>query len=37
MTRYPSDREVMELDHHERQRWVAEVARINQRLNEGRA
>ena len=30
-------REVMELDHHERQRWVAEVARINQRLNEGRA
>ncbi len=29
--------EVMQLDHAERQRWVAEVARINQRLNEGRA
>jgi hypothetical protein len=26
--------EVMRLDHSERQRWVAEVARINQRLNE---
>jgi hypothetical protein len=25
--------EVMQLDHHERQRWVAEVARINERLN----
>jgi hypothetical protein len=25
----------MELDHWERQRWVQEVARINQRLNEG--
>jgi len=24
----------MQLDHRERQRWVAEVARINQRLNE---
>ena len=32
-----SYREVMRLDHQERQRWVAEVARINQRLNEGRA
>ena len=29
-----SYREVMQLDHFERQRWVAEVARINQRLNE---
>jgi hypothetical protein len=26
--------EVMQLDHRERQRWVAEIARINQRLNE---
>ena len=26
--------EVMQLDHRERQRWVAEVARINQRINE---
>lgn len=26
--------EVMQLDHRERQRWVTEVARINQRLNE---
>ena len=24
----------MRLDHRERQRWVAEIARINQRLNE---
>ena len=29
-----SHREVMQLDHRERQRWVAEVGRINQRLNE---
>jgi hypothetical protein len=29
-----SHQEVMRLDHGERQRWVAEVARINQRLNE---
>jgi hypothetical protein len=26
--------EVMQLDHRERQQWVAEIARINQRLNE---
>ena len=26
--------EVMQLDHRERQRWVAEIARINARLNE---
>jgi hypothetical protein len=26
--------EVMQLDHHERRRWVTEIARINQRLNE---
>ena len=26
--------EIMRLDHHERQRWVAEIARINQRLND---
>jgi len=32
-----SHQEVMQLDHRERQRWVAEVARINHRLNEGRA
>jgi hypothetical protein len=25
----------MQLDHRERQRWVSEIARINQRLNEG--
>ena len=27
--------EVMALDHRERQRWVAEVAKINRRLNDG--
>ncbi len=26
--------QVMSLDHRERQKWVAEVSRINQRLNE---
>lgn len=26
--------EIMRLDHRERQRWVAEIARINERLNE---
>jgi len=26
--------EIMQLDHRERQRWVAEIARINQRLND---
>jgi hypothetical protein len=26
--------EVMQLDHRERQRWVAEIARINTRRNE---
>lgn len=26
--------EIMQLAHRERQRWVAEIARINQRLNE---
>jgi hypothetical protein len=31
-----SYREVMQLDHRERQRWVAEAARINERLNESR-
>jgi hypothetical protein len=30
---WPYD-EIMRLEHRERQRWVAEVARINQRLNE---
>ena len=30
---WPYD-EVMRLEHRERQRWVAEVAQINQRLNE---
>lgn len=29
-----SYREIMEMDHRERQKWVAEVARINRRLNE---
>lgn len=28
--------EIMNMDHRERQRWVAEVARINRRLNEER-
>ncbi len=27
-------REIMSLDHLERRRWVAEVSRINERLNE---
>ena len=27
--------EIMGLEHRERQRWVAEIARINQRLNAG--
>jgi hypothetical protein len=27
-------REVMGMDHRERQRWVAEIARINERINE---
>jgi hypothetical protein len=26
--------QVMQLDHAERKQWVAEIARINQRLNE---
>jgi len=26
--------QVMSLDHRERQKWVAEISRINQRLNE---
>ncbi|MEU6535387.1 DUF6760 family protein [Streptomyces sp. NPDC047000] len=26
--------DIMQLDHHERQRWVAEIARINERLDE---
>lgn len=30
---WPYD-QVMQLDHRERQAWVAEVARINQHLNE---
>lgn len=29
--------EVMRLDHRERQRWVAEVARMNQRINDSAA
>ena len=29
--------EVMGLDHVERRRWVAEIARINERLNEATA
>jgi hypothetical protein len=32
-----SRQEVMQLSHQERQRWVVEVARINQRLNEAPA
>lgn len=30
---WPYD-QVMRMEHRERQRWVAEVGRINQRLNE---
>lgn len=30
---WPCD-EILRLEHRERQRWVAEVARINRRLNE---
>lgn len=26
--------EIMQLDHRERQRWVAEIAHLNQRLND---
>lgn len=29
---WPYD-QVMQLDHHERQRWVSEVARINEHVN----
>ncbi len=28
--------QVLELDHRERQRWVREIARMNERLNEER-
>jgi hypothetical protein len=28
--------QIMGLDHLERQRWVAEVSKINQRVNDGR-
>jgi len=27
--------DILRLEHRERQRWVAEIARINQRLSEG--
>jgi hypothetical protein len=26
--------QIMSLDHHERQKWVAEISRINRQLNE---
>jgi len=26
--------QIMKLEHHERQRWVQEIAKINRRLNE---
>ena len=29
---WPHD-QIMHMEHHERQRWVAEVARINQEIN----
>ena len=32
---WPYD-QVMQMEHRERQRWVAEVARLNERLNEQR-
>jgi hypothetical protein len=28
--------QIMELDHRERRRWVGEVSKINQRVNDGR-
>ncbi|WP_170108401.1 DUF6760 family protein [Actinophytocola xinjiangensis] len=28
--------EILDLEHHERQQWVKEIARINTRANEGR-
>lgn len=39
MSRYLgwSYQEVMSLPHRERQRWVAEVARMNERVNEASA
>ena len=33
---WPYD-EILQLEHRDRQRWVAEVARINRRLNEDTA
>jgi hypothetical protein len=33
---WPHD-QIMQMEHRDRQRWVAEVARINQRLNEADA
>ncbi|MDI2031957.1 hypothetical protein QFW96_25260 [Saccharopolyspora sp. TS4A08] len=27
--------EILDLDHHERRRWVREIAQINTRMNEG--
>ena len=27
--------EILDLEHHERQGWVGEIARINTRMNEG--
>ncbi|MBQ0925445.1 MULTISPECIES: DUF6760 family protein [Saccharopolyspora] len=27
--------EILDLDHHERRRWVREIAHINTRMNEG--
>jgi hypothetical protein len=30
---WPAD-EIMRLEHRDRQRWVAEIARINERLND---
>ncbi|GAA1343151.1 DUF6760 family protein [Saccharothrix algeriensis] len=31
-----SREEILDLEHHERLRWVREIARINTRVNEGR-
>jgi hypothetical protein len=28
--------EILDLAHHERQQWIAEIARLNTRMNEGR-
>jgi hypothetical protein len=31
-----SEREVMQMEHEERRRWVAEISKLNRRVSEGR-